>query len=217
MTKAARKPNPHKLALIEKSQEAKQLRKLMVESAETPEEREAAENLGINQLLMLMHENDSGQTKFLTFHDWKKIGFKVKKGESAYRIWSKPRRAKKTFETEEGDMLEAGEFKYFGMCCLFHIAQVEPIDDSVSVDDISNDIDNNTCNVVQLPAIEPKNESDAKTVESPFVCSGFDERADSKKERLLERAENSKNKSNALYQSAKDMASSTENVDIFFR
>ena len=81
-------------ALIAKSQQAKSLRKTMMQEARTAEERLESANLTINQVLVMMYETETSAHEFKTFHDWKKEGFKVNKGEKGFAVWGKPKKAK---------------------------------------------------------------------------------------------------------------------------
>lgn len=88
------------------------------------------EEYGVNEILVQNYIAQSGAKTFKTFHDWKKEGYKVKKGETAFRIWGKPLKATK--KDEELD--QESKYKLFPMCCLFNEAQVELIDnDSVEI------------------------------------------------------------------------------------
>jgi uncharacterized protein DUF3560/antirestriction factor ArdC-like protein len=203
MINRQKKINPHKQLLIEKSQEAKKLKGLMIENASGQFERDAAEAIGINEILMQWYREQTGQTIFKTFHDWKKAGFKVVKGQNAYRVWSMPKKAKKSYETEQGEKLEGDEYRYWGMCCLFHAGQVEPDGDGerlglLDVDEPSK---------LDLPPSVEDSIDAADIKGSPFVCSDFDERAERKVERLEDRAIKARKQANDLHKNAHDMAS----------
>lgn len=202
MINRQKKLNLHKQLLIEKSQEAKKLKAQMIEKAKSHVEREAAENLGINEILMQWYGEDTGQTVFKTFHDWKKEGFKVIKGQNAFRIWSMPKKAKKSYETEQGEKLEGDEYRYWGMCCLFHAGQVEPDGDGTKT--ASNDPDRASAN--ELPSSIDVSIDTADIEGSPFVCTDFEERAERKLERLEARATKARKQASKLHKSASDMA-----------
>ncbi|PCJ22890.1 MAG: hypothetical protein COA96_13095 [SAR86 cluster bacterium] len=102
--------------LIEKSQEAKALIELLLTTT--------GEILGINEMLVRMHSDSTGCKEFKTFHDWKKVGFRVIKGESAYRIWAKPIKAKAANESNTKEDEDASQYKFWPMCCLFNESQV---------------------------------------------------------------------------------------------
>lgn len=75
----------------------------------------------VNQILIDWYTNETHK-EFHSFWDWKKLGFKVKKGEKAFFVWSKKRETKK--ENEKG---EEEEFSFFSLAYLFSNAQVEPL------------------------------------------------------------------------------------------
>ena len=86
----------------------------------------------VNAGLLDIYTNKEHRT-FETFHNWKKKGFKVKKGSKAFFIWSKPMKSKKNNTNEESkdvdkekDQLEK-QYKFYAMAYLFSNAQVEPL------------------------------------------------------------------------------------------
>lgn len=84
---------------------------------------EAVELLGgVNAFLMACYRKETGQTDFRTFNDWKSAGFKVKKGESSYPIFSRP---SNVLKTEKGQEVGDDERRFFYICHLFHAGQVE--------------------------------------------------------------------------------------------
>lgn len=78
----------------------------------------------INQIVLSMYINDTHK-EFNSFHQWRKKGFKVKKGSKAFFVWSKKREAVKKEENEEDK-----EYKFYTLAYLFSNAQVEPIKQS---------------------------------------------------------------------------------------
>jgi hypothetical protein len=81
----------------------------------------------VNSALIEMFQNKEHQT-FETFHNWKKKGYKVKKGSKAFFIWSKPLKSKKKEEAEKEKKVKEDEkksYKFFGMAYLFSNSQVE--------------------------------------------------------------------------------------------
>ena len=90
------------------------------------------EELGVNEYLIREYMAESGANHFKTFKQWKDEGYGVNKGESAFRVWSAPFKAKKKIEApayREAETLEQ-KYRFFGMCCLFNELQVSKIDDS---------------------------------------------------------------------------------------
>lgn len=102
--------------------EKKQLLKsLSVEAKEIIETE--APDLRVNDILIQMYKNEEHQ-EFENFWQWKKRGFKVKKGEKAFFVWSKKRTGT---EKAENDTDEEKEFKFYSLAYLFSNAQVEPL------------------------------------------------------------------------------------------
>jgi hypothetical protein len=136
-SKKIKKVNPEtaaaRQALIAMSQEAQD----MMEMAENGMELEGFEDCEkVNDFLLVMHQQATGCEHFKTFHDWKKAGYKVKKGSKSYRVWGSPLKAKKPGEEQqaepapeaEGKSDAAKTFKFWPMCSLFTENQVEPIE-----------------------------------------------------------------------------------------
>lgn len=129
--KSSQKSAIAKRKLIALSREAKDYRKKLIAAAKTDAEALAAAGLKINDILMMFHQNATGQTEFHTFKEWKEKGMSVKPGETSFRIWGKPRKGQKTIEREEGDNFEHN-YSFYPMVCLFHIGQVEGLVDSTA-------------------------------------------------------------------------------------
>ena len=206
MTKAI---SPAKKELIQMSKEAKATRKLMIKNAKTLEEAAEAELVTINEILMEMHQEATGQSEFKTFHDWKKAGFKVRKGEKSFRIWGKPRKCKKSVDAVKVDTGEKTtiekEFELFPMCCMFHRGQVEPLD----AKPLTAPEQKEPVILVNTPEKESSDIHESVAVvdmdNNPFVCSDYDERIEAKASRLEERAAKARQQSNAVYMESKRM------------
>lgn len=82
---------------------------------------QADESLKINDLIRLEYQIATGAKDFRKFNEWKEAGFKVKKGEKGFPVFSKPVRAKDT--QEEGE--EKKGKLYFHTAHLFNETQVE--------------------------------------------------------------------------------------------
>jgi hypothetical protein len=88
-----------------------------------------AQGVKVNDLLIEMYAKQLGCSKsdLNTFFGWKEKGFRVKKGEKGYAIWSRPKdiiREEKTGQPAED------ETKFFGLSYMFHRGQVETITQS---------------------------------------------------------------------------------------
>jgi len=106
----------------ETREDKKNLLKSLSKSAKMVIEAEQ-EDKRVNEVLIEWYTNEN-HNEFKKFWDWKKAGFKVKKGEKAFFVWGKKRKAteKATNEKEEDK-----EFKFYPIAYLFSNAQVEPL------------------------------------------------------------------------------------------
>jgi len=76
----------------------------------------------INSVLIDFYKNETHQ-EFKTFKGWIFEGYKVKKGEKGFFVWSKKLKGTEKGETAEDDK----DFKFFGIAYIFSNAQVQPI------------------------------------------------------------------------------------------
>jgi hypothetical protein len=86
-----------------------------------------AQNCKVNDLLIAMYAKQigCGTSDFNTFYGWKLKGFKVKKGEKGFAIWSRP---KDTIKEEKTGQKAEDENKFFGLAYMFHKGQVEAVE-----------------------------------------------------------------------------------------
>ena len=106
----------------ESRDEKKQLLKSLSIEAKGIIETEAPD-LRVNDILIQMYSNEEHQ-EFNNFWEWKKKGFKVKKGAKAFFVWSKKRKGTEKPKNESDD---EKEFSFFSLAYLFSNAQVEPL------------------------------------------------------------------------------------------
>ena len=76
----------------------------------------------INEAIVHFYSEETGESDFRSFIGWRDAGFKVKKGESSFPVWGKPKRK----ETEDEDN-EQDQTKYWPMAYIFHSGQVERV------------------------------------------------------------------------------------------
>jgi hypothetical protein len=80
-----------------------------------------------NAWLMYFYQRATGKKTFRTFHGWKEEGFKVRKGESSFPVFSRPSNILKAEKTGNvADYDTGGEKPFFYLCHLYHDGQVEP-------------------------------------------------------------------------------------------
>ncbi|NLE67499.1 MAG: ArdC family protein [Lentisphaerae bacterium] len=83
----------------------------------------------LNACLEVIYREQTGQSEFHTFNDWKAKGFIVRKGEKGFMLWSTP----KTFAIDTKMVDEKGEpvkesVERFALAYVFHAGQVRPIE-----------------------------------------------------------------------------------------
>ena len=83
----------------------------------------------LNACLEVIYREQTGQTEFHTFRDWKAKGFIDRKGEKGFMLWSTP----KTFAIDTKMVDEKGEpvkesVERFALAYVFHAGQVRPIE-----------------------------------------------------------------------------------------
>lgn len=90
----------------------------------------------VNAALQFQYALETRQVVWHTFHDWKDLGWRVKKGEQGFAIWSAPQKGTEGAASDgtgessaEGAEASSSGRSYFRMCYLFHAGQVEPIPD----------------------------------------------------------------------------------------
>lgn len=77
----------------------------------------------VNDGLLHMYREQTGQQVFHTFHGWKERGCSINKGETGYPIWSKPQVMQDDAEDEE-TIDESKARRVYRMAYLFHYGQV---------------------------------------------------------------------------------------------
>ncbi|MBL87218.1 MAG: hypothetical protein CMO82_11230 [Winogradskyella sp.] len=102
-------------------EEKKQLLKSLSIQAKEAIELGTTEEATVNSVLISWLTNEEHQ-EFNGFWEWKKKGFKVKKGEQGFFVWSKKMKSKDK-QSEDEDK----EYTFYSLAYLFSNAQVEPI------------------------------------------------------------------------------------------
>lgn len=124
MTTQTQTPTIHQLMQqCESREQKKQLLKSLSVQAKEQIELGTTEEATVNSVLMSWLVNDE-HTEFNNFWEWKKKGFKVKKGAQAFFVWSRKRKATEKSESQDQD---DKEYSFFSLAYLFSNAQVEPI------------------------------------------------------------------------------------------
>ena len=84
----------------------------------------------VNDAIMETMYKSREHRTFNSFMGWKQQGKKVKKGEKAFLLWSKPKNIAKDPKPEEETEKSTQDdmYKYYGIAYLFSNAQVEDIE-----------------------------------------------------------------------------------------
>jgi hypothetical protein len=113
------------------SQEAKAFKSEMLREATTVDDQFFVLSLSVNDILLAVYEVQTGCKEFRTFRHWQREGYRVKKGEKAFRIWARARKASDTHHDNRGGYGDANG-EGWPTCCVFNENQVERMDDDNS-------------------------------------------------------------------------------------
>ena len=131
-TKKDRVDNAAKLkrsVLSAKSKEARAYRELMTNTAKTVDDAMIWASRSINDILKLWEKERTGATEFKSFFQWKLEGYSVKKGERAFVLWGRKRKATAKQEVEGKDDPQEEEYKFYPLAYVFSNYQVEPTEE----------------------------------------------------------------------------------------
>ena len=83
----------------------------------------------LNACLEVIYRQQTGQSEFHTFRDWKEKGFMVRKGAHGFMLWSTP----KEFKIDTGTVDANGDpeketVERFALAYVFHAGQVRQIE-----------------------------------------------------------------------------------------
>jgi hypothetical protein len=117
-----------RIVLSSISRKLRKIKETKIERAKSDAEAMYWESLRINDMLMMFLYNPRQDKEFKTFHQWKKEGKSVKKGEKAAIIWGQPIAAHKAKEKQEREQISQQEpnedtYKLFPLCYLFANSQ----------------------------------------------------------------------------------------------
>ena len=105
-----RKPNPGRAELRALSQQIKPLVR-------------SGQFLNVNEGLINIYTEETGESVWHTFKGWKEAGTPVNHGEKGFPIWATPRKMKQEEDTEE-----ATGPSWFPVAYIFHAGQVQAIE-----------------------------------------------------------------------------------------
>ena len=159
--------NPKTVAAKEKLIEMSQAAQDILDGGVCPVEFMQCEK--INDVLLVMHQLETGCKVFKTFNAWREEGYKVIKGSSSYRVWGSPLKAKKDDKTApvvSGESETEKTFKFWPMCSLFNESQVEKIEDKTDSGEAVNaePVQAATVKPEPVAAVEVANNEELKAV-----------------------------------------------------
>lgn len=114
-------PNPRRAALVALSAQLRPLVKMGAYDT-------------VNEALIAYYSKETGQTEFRSFAAWLDAGQPVRKGESGFPIWGKPRHTKAG--AAGGDLAQLAALngiepqgpEFFPVAYLFHAGQVQALE-----------------------------------------------------------------------------------------
>lgn len=112
-----------KLTIQEKRAKLKELS----EQAREFRELEGDESLKINDIIIEQFYTNETHTEFSTFKGWIKKGYAVKKGETAFSIWGKPKQENEKGEVEPIADEDDEKGTFYPIAYIFSNAQVQPL------------------------------------------------------------------------------------------
>lgn len=206
LSKAAQaKTQQARAALIAKSQQAKQWKeKAAADASEAGDEEKAITItlMTVNDILRGMIAKEAGRDDFKTAAEWKKDGFRIAKGEKAYRVWGSPVKATSKEEPTEAPQEETEnealerKYKLWPMCCLFHGGQVVPLDEEPKPETSdsetkpqSDSIEKGEDKQEASQSVESATATPVDVTGSPFVREDYADAVEAKRERFTELAQ----------------------------
>lgn len=115
----AKEPNERKERLINLSN--------LYRSSVSKKTEEESSCVNCNEFVLKAYTKETNAQVWKTFKGWQQAGFKVKKGEKGFPIWSKPIKTKAKTENTQTDTQtdQKQEYSFFGIAYLFNNNQVE--------------------------------------------------------------------------------------------
>lgn len=110
----------------EKYLQLSELSKIAAELREHNEEFQDCETL--NEIIIDVFYKKGENKEFHSFVGWKEKGYRVKKGETAFLIWGKPRKKQGKEDEKKDDEEEKPGAEFFPLAYIFSNNQVEKIE-----------------------------------------------------------------------------------------
>lgn len=83
----------------------------------------------VNEAVIELYSKSEGQSEWKSGWGWNEAGKQIKKGQSGFAIWGRPKKKKKEEEKAEGE--EDSGFSGFPIAYVFHAGQVEDMSEGV--------------------------------------------------------------------------------------
>lgn len=105
------------------SNQAQAIRETMLHKANGDIEIQRINDLTVNDIIVNQIYKNTLHNEFHSFKGWLQLGKRVKKGETAFLIWGRPRKMKAKEAADE----EEKNIKFFPLAYVFSNEQVEPL------------------------------------------------------------------------------------------
>lgn len=111
--------------LKEISQQAAEIKEQLLHQAKNDAQIQAINELKVNDIIIKHIHSNEQHKEFNTFHGWKKEGKHVKKGETAFLIWGRPKAVQDKEAGKAND--EEQEDTFYPVSFIFSNAQVREV------------------------------------------------------------------------------------------
>lgn len=111
--------------LREISAKAKEIKNQLIEDATTPEQALFYSAMSVNDVIIKYFYKSPEHQEFHTFKGWLKEGSCVKKGETAFLVWGRPKAVQEQEKNPNAENDDESEF--FPVSYIFSNAQVQPL------------------------------------------------------------------------------------------
>lgn len=111
--------------LRELSAKAKEIKETLIEGANSPELALKYSSMTLNEIIIKYFYKSKIHKEFNTFKGWLKNGSSVKKGESAFLVWGRPKAVQEKENNPNAENDEETDF--YPVSFIFSNAQVQPL------------------------------------------------------------------------------------------
>jgi hypothetical protein len=110
---------------------ARELREMLIKQSETEAEMCFYIAMPLNFYIKKIYNMENAELR--SFHEWRKLGYTIRKGEQAHLFWGQPKNVlPQKDEINEKIDVEINKYKFFPISFLFEKSQVYRRDEDVS-------------------------------------------------------------------------------------